>query len=148
MNSSNLTFIQGDILDYTNDYYIAHQCNCITTTAQGLAKSIFDAYPSANIYADGTDRDVGKIIVRDKIINMLAQNSAGKPKYNETEEMRETYFQECLDNIVSYFPNGAQIAFPCFIGCGLAGGKWINYLYMINNFTNNNTKFKVIIVYL
>lgn len=30
--------------------YIAHQCNCTTRVAQGLAKQIFDTFPSANVY--------------------------------------------------------------------------------------------------
>lgn len=42
--------IKGDILD-TELGYILHQTNCVTKSAQGLAKSIAERYPWADVYA-------------------------------------------------------------------------------------------------
>jgi O-acetyl-ADP-ribose deacetylase (regulator of RNase III) len=33
-------YVEGDLLQYPSTY-LAHQCNCVTTGAQGLAAAIF-----------------------------------------------------------------------------------------------------------
>ena len=46
---SNIKIINGNLLDAT-EKYIMHQINCKTTNGLGLSKSIFNKFPSANIY--------------------------------------------------------------------------------------------------
>lgn len=65
-DSGRLQKIEGDLLD-SPCTYIVHQCNCKTTYAKGLAKSLFDKFPHANCY-DGeakTTRRPGKQERRD-----------------------------------------------------------------------------------
>ena len=33
-----------------DEEYVAHQCNCLTVTSHGLAKTIADIYPWADVY--------------------------------------------------------------------------------------------------
>ena len=138
--------IYGNILDYINTHYIAHQCNCITQNAKGLAEVIYKKYPNANIYNDDTERMLGTIIVREKVINMIAQYTPGFPKSNNIKKQRENAFKQCLDEIVLMFPEGIPIAFPYLIGCGLAGGNWEIYKSMIETFAKTNSKFEIIII--
>jgi hypothetical protein len=39
----------GDLLDAT-EQFIAHQCNCISQNAGGLAFYLFKKFPYANVY--------------------------------------------------------------------------------------------------
>ena len=145
--ANNIQYIRGDLMDYIDkNYYIAHQCNCITNSASGLAKIIFDKIPEANIYNDGTIREPGKVIIRKNIINMLAQYNAGGPNKYNTAIQREMLFKNCLKEIIKIFPQGCNIAFPAYIGCGLAGGNWKNYNQMLINFSQENKNFNILIV--
>ena len=49
----------GDILTCRDDY-VAHQTNCTTTTAGGLARHIFAKWPHADTYHGGTKRIPGR----------------------------------------------------------------------------------------
>jgi O-acetyl-ADP-ribose deacetylase (regulator of RNase III) len=42
--------IDGNLLDF-HASYIAHQCNCTSKGAKGLAKDLFAKFPQANVYA-------------------------------------------------------------------------------------------------
>lgn len=141
-----MKIVAGDILTFHENYYIAHQCNCKSSYAKGLAEKIFNKFPNSNVYNDNSVREVGKIIVRDKIINMFSQKYPSKPTQYETSLYRSILFKECLNEIIQTFPNGIPIAFPYGIGCGLAGGDWDNYYNMIEEFSNNNKNFDIIIV--
>jgi len=119
--------------------YIAHQCNCLTTTGKGLSKEIFKKYPFANIYCQRKYRTPGNIIIcssdSDKkiIINILGQNFPGKSKFeSDSVEKRLKWFEKCLDEIGNLGID--EIAMPYKIGCGLAGGDWSKYLKLIENF--------------
>ena len=53
------------------DQYIVHQLNCLTNRSAGLAKSMFDKFPYANVYAyrtyphtPGESERLGSIVVR------------------------------------------------------------------------------------
>lgn len=46
-----LKIIQENILN-SREMYICQQCNCVTKSAKGLAKSIIDKYIWANPYED------------------------------------------------------------------------------------------------
>lgn len=48
-SGSKLNIRTGDLLQAT-EQYIAHQCNCVSRGARGLAKTLFAKYPHANVY--------------------------------------------------------------------------------------------------
>lgn len=133
-----LRIINGNILMACTKY-IAHQINCVTTTTAGLSKSLFAKYPYANVYTDGTKRVPGKIIVRGNdddhrlIINMAGQFRPGKPTNKETTFQRLEWFKSCLEEIKK-IPDLESIAFPHGIGCGLAGGDWLEYARLLDEF--------------
>lgn len=144
-----MMIISGNILE-AEEQYIAHQCNCLTTYAKGIAKTIFDHYPHADIYSSRTfgnepssEQMPGNIIIcgngKDQryVINMMGQFYPGKPKYPNSFKdgylAREKYFKQCLKKI-SQIPNIKSIAFPYAIGCRLAGGDWSHYFDFIKTF--------------
>jgi len=143
--TTEIQIISGNILDYYNTHYIAHQCNCVSKYAKGIAKAIFDKFPATNVYDHNYDnkKNLGNIIIKDKIINMFAQYYPGE---NKIKENREHYFEQCLQKISELLPQNSNIAFPYNIGCGLAGGNWDNYYKMINLFANNNPTCNVVII--
>ncbi len=56
----------GDLLDYNNpNMVVAHQTNCITITSYGLSKTLFTAYPYADIYTCRTRIGNRNISIRD-----------------------------------------------------------------------------------
>lgn len=124
------TFIREYAIDY-----IVHQCNCTTTYALGLARSIFDEFPEANTYINENTalrRVPGGIHIIGKIVNLYGQIRPGKPSVkceNDSYLNRLEYFNRGLNALASVI-NGvdATIAVPKYIGCGLAGGDWNKYL--------------------
>ena len=138
--------IKGDILT-TPCKYIAHQCNCKTVgRAAGLALHINKKYPYADMYKINNDRIPGRINIMgngiDKrfVINMYAQNYPGKCNINETEIVRLEWFEHCFKEIDRLIDDINTIAFPYWIGCGLAGGDWKKYLSLIEEFSKTLEK--------
>jgi len=142
----------GDLL-LADEQYIAHQCNCLTDSAGGIAYYIFKKWIYSDDYTkrklSGTIDISGSIKIHGDgkhkrfIINMFSQIYPGSPRYKETLESREKLFQETLDKILE-IPNLTSIAFPYKIGCGLGGGNWENYLKMLTKFSEI-TSAKVVI---
>ncbi len=138
-----IEIITGDILE-SKDKYLLHQTNTISNTAGGLAYSIFEKYPYANIYSNRTEQSIpGTIDIcgngEDKrfIINMMGQVYPGPPRFPESNLdgslIREKYFHKCLLKVAN-IPNLESVAMPVGIGCGLGGGEWSHYLQTIINF--------------
>ena len=80
---------------------------------------------------------------RPLVINLFAQWEMGAPgKYNRVQPCppsdsaatRTQWFRQCLAAIGALDPPLPSIAFPCEIGCGLAGGDWRAYEAMIVEF--------------
>lgn len=131
---------RGNLL-YAQEQYIAHQCNCVSDGAKGLAASIFKQWPTANVYkplhCPKEERRVGNILVNQEncrpIIAMFAQYFPGPPSNRKVPGMEEfddaetrlSWFQKCLTKIVELNPE--SVAFPYAIGCGLAKGEWPLY---------------------
>lgn len=63
----------------------------------------------------------------------------------ESHHMREGWFMEGLSKLKNYIISNdiKTVGFPYHIGCNLAGGKWENYLAMIQEFASNQDQFKV-----
>lgn len=137
--------INADIILFASQY-IAHQCNCTSKKSLGLAKQIFDKYPWANVYNSDEERVPGTILVRGKVINMIAQIYPGSPseKGLDTSANRMLMFKTCLEEIEKIH-DLKSIAFPYRIGCGLAGGDWLSYKNMILNFAKSNPTIEVYI---
>lgn len=135
--------IENDIF-ITGAKYIAHQCNCVSTSAAGIAKVIFERYPYADCYKDRTEKSIpgeiqicGDGLEKRFIINMFGQYVPGSIKDTEedSEIARKKYFHQCLVKI-SQIPNLESIAFPYKIGCGLAGGNWDWYENQLKKFAD------------
>ena len=148
--------VSGDILAVHG--IIVHQCNCTTTSAAGLAKHIFEKYPSANTYKmPRFRRQVGTcnlFSTNEKnvmVANLNAQNRPGQARADETLEQRLVWFDMALADLarqVHEFSEPAErtIYFPYGIGCGLAGGTWHEYLSRIDEFAKSNPSFRISIV--
>ncbi len=124
-----------------------------------LAKNINNKYKYANRYIRRIDSKIndtpGEIYIESDLENnnnpiivcLCGQYTPGKPYrdiklnnnyINETYELRELWFRQCLDKLYNYLVNldNKKIGFPFNIGCGLAGGIWNNYYNMIVEFTD------------
>ena len=143
MSTGNLKIVEGDLTE-AKEKYIAHQCNCQSNNAKGIAKTIFDKFPFSNIYSEREKygaNEPGKIIICGNgkneryVINMMGQISPGKPKFPETFDKRIDFFKQCLDEIAK-IKNLTSIAFPYNIGCGLAKGNWPIYQKMLEEFAS------------
>lgn len=141
-----IEIIKGDLLT-APEQYIVHQCNCISAgkgSGAGLAKAIFEKFPHANIYDNRKTPDVpGTILVKGNgkdqryVIAIFGQYYPGGPQFKGTDTYsnRLSYFTEAL-GYISCIPNLESIAFPFYIGCGLAAGKWEDYEDMIRVFNH------------
>ena len=150
--SSRVVLRSGSILD-AYEQYIAHQCNCTTTTATafGLNASVFHAFPWADVYRNrnrsSSEDMMGAIIVRgngeDKrwVIAMMGQIHPGEPKYPKSQRdgygVRQRYFADALEEIAR-IGGLRSVAFPWGIGCGTARGDWRAYARMINDFAEKH----------
>lgn len=155
MKDMSAKHIQGNLVDFDQAKYIAHQCNCVTNKSAGLAKSVFSRFPYADIYSGRTAHGKpGTIIVKGNgknnrfIINMLGQFYPGPSRYSNNNkdgyQARQAYFTQCLLEVAK-IPQLESIAFPYKIGCGMAGDDWDFYLNRLIQF---NQMLPNIIVYI
>ncbi len=137
-----ITIKNADLLNFT-EQYAAHQCNCVSTDAKGIARYIFQKFPNADTYKNRPTPSIpGNIDICGNIINMYAQYYPTVAKYtNDSNDKRIIWFKQCLVKI-SQINNIHSIAIPYNIGCGLAGGNWNIYYSMIEEFAVN-TKINV-----
>lgn len=81
----------------------------------------------------GKADEVGTIIARHPVINMIAQKYPGKSKHaNDSYALREQWFKSCLSKISSMTPIPKVVSLPWGIGCGAAGGDWARYRRIID----------------
>ena len=143
--------IIGDLLE-ADDSVIVHQTNCTTTTAAGLARTLFQRFPHANTYtARKHVRSPATIDVRGRpgqervVVNFNAQIRPGKAAASgeDSEEARMDMFQRCLAALAVYIRESMEdpvtVGFPWRIGCGLAGGTWQRYHHMIKEWARGTT---------
>jgi hypothetical protein len=75
----------------------------------------------------------------------MGQVYPGSPIYsNDTAEKRVNYFKSGLEKI-TWIKNVKCLAFPYFIGCGLAGGDWKVYSKILEEFSENNKNIEVVL---
>lgn len=140
----------------TGDYPVfCHQVNCKGMMGAGLAKQIRNKYPEVyqkyRFLCGQGDAKTGMIqhvsTDDDRIcINMFAQYSYGRDRvYTNYDAFRQCLEQ--IDKLLSkiYVTGEKKIAFPKYIGCGLAGGDWNKIYKMLEEFSEH-TDWKVVIV--
>jgi len=136
----------------TGNYPIfCHQVNCKGVMGAGLAKQIRNEFPEVyheyKFLCGQGDAKVGDIqivhTINDRIcVNMFAQYSYGRDRQYTNYEA----FMKCLNKLETYLfsPAGRLhldvvenkvVAFPMYIGCGLAGGSWNVVLDMLQCFS-------------
>lgn len=161
-----LVYVTGNLLESTAQF-IAHNCNCLTEKAAGLALVMFKRFPYSDIYKRRKQKESqkdspGTIVVRGDgkdqrfVINMLAQYYPGPSKnfkYGtcgseaslDSYEQRKQWFATCLQQIKVLAPTMESIAFPYQIGCGLAQGKWADYEQMLAQFAKEMPNTRVFV---
>lgn len=143
-----LSVFEGNILQ-ASETYVLHQINCRTTNSKGLARVLFKAYPWADIYTQGKIRVPGhvyKSIGPNKVILHLAgQDIPGKPDAIETATQRLAWFKHGLKEVPALVPFNARIAIPYGVGCGLAGGDWLDYEKAIFEWLKENPTLSVVL---
>ena len=158
-----IDIINDDILN-AKESYICHQCNCVTKTSHGLSKSISNKYTWADVYKIRSKNEQqsdqpGTIIEFEhpiypnnfhKVLCFISQIGPKKPNtykklylntYSDTYQNRKKWFQECL--YILDEKNYKTIAMPYGIGCGLAGGKWDEYVKMLEECKTNIVLYKL-----
>jgi hypothetical protein len=153
-------FKTADLLKETG--VIVQQCNCCTVKAHGLAQSIKEAFPYADIYSQRSSKspnfckdrpDAGTCVISKSedptkpiVASLLAQIGPGKcfqwakvykfDPESDSPKARLRYFQSALEELSTICRDEKYqtISFPFRIGCGLAGGKWSDYLLAIEDF--------------
>lgn len=156
-----ITFIYNSNLLESNAQIIAHQCNCITKTSKGLSLQISKKFPYADPYSKrnkhskpGTIKVYGKKSLGQRyVLSMFGQYHPGKvtnspkktPHNFETSKQRKMWFKQCLDAISSKVNGLKSIAFPCRVGCGLAG-DWGDYLSILKKWSKENLGIKITII--
>ncbi|ATE87173.1 Appr-1-p processing protein [Shrimp hemocyte iridescent virus] len=154
-----ITEIKGDITNIECDY-ICQQNNCIAVKSHGLSETIEKKLkacpysrrtpvPGKNLAIPEHRPKLGQILTIQspvknvKVVCMFAQFSYGKVgsfyyyARDETKESRADAFQKCLNKMNKRIPSEKVVAFPKYIGCGLAGGDWNVYYKMIENFSKD-----------
>lgn len=147
-----LKFEKGNIV--TGDYVIfCQQVNCRRKMGAGLALQIRNKYPEVYTkYMNTETQKLGCILpvyTSDGrvCINMFSQYNYGRDGKRYTDY---DAFKKCL-NEIEYFlkdcllADGATIAFPYKIGCGLAGGDWNVIQNLIKAFSEKVSQDVVIV---
>eukprot|EP00392_Amoebophrya_sp_AT5.2_P005050 g5059.t1 len=139
---------------------ILHQANCVMNQggAQGLAKTLLDKYPYADIYnGKYKERQPGTAILSHPprgwrgptIAHLLGQKRFGHPSEKENEKTGREWFGDSLKclfkqlkELLEKHPNQKEytIAIPMYIGCGLAGGRWGDYSQYLDQFVEQARK--------
>lgn len=147
-----LSYKDVDLL-LSDAQFLAHQCNCSTRVARGLAAALFAAHPYADTYACRGERRPGTIDVFwpaegrgvPGVINCNAQRGPGRPRGRaDSAEQRLIWFQECLAQI-SRLEGLQSVAFPHNVGCGLAGGDWGAYERLLVSFAESMPAVDVVV---
>lgn len=137
--------VDGDVLKAE---VFAHQCNCVTVRPHGFSRAVALRYSWANVYARRPaypGRNHSRLRIRPgtievdrsektTIIHMFAQVLPGEPGRfataypgyaPDTFADRQAYFRACVREIEAR--DFKVVGVPFMIGCGLAGGDWVQY---------------------
>jgi hypothetical protein len=160
-----MIILQTGNLLHTTETYLCHQCNCTSRRANHLSKTVFEAFPYADIYSARSDikrkfvdipidERPGNIVLcgngKDQryIVNMLGQMYPGIPKYDtgiDSSIARQQYFISCIQHVYKIIRNSETVAIPWKIGCGAAGGNWLVYSRIIQAYSDINLHINIYI---
>jgi len=151
-----IKLVIGDVLE-SKETWLVHQCNCVTRKGKGLSEAVFKKYPYANVYKNREDPSrPGLTLFRGKmrngerlVANLMSQFHPGKASNRktpdrklDTEVQRLVWFTKCLSQIAAkadkYFHLERSVAVPFGIGCGLAGGDWMEYQRALKKFSEEH----------
>jgi hypothetical protein len=167
-----IRIVTGDLLS-APQAVIAQQCCCMPVIPRGLSKSFADEL-RVDFYAKHKQRVVNASVARRKdrpepgsiecepimgkdgqwAVALYAQY--GHAKLIPTGPFRDGvpdgraerlgYFTQCLQELALWMrTNGHKsVAFPYGIGCGMAGGKWPEYLGTLINWSKTNEDITVV----
>jgi O-acetyl-ADP-ribose deacetylase (regulator of RNase III) len=157
MALENFREYEGDLLQAEVDV-IAHQTNCTSLNVSGLAAAIFQKHPKANGNLQNPDFSrYGTTELREAqgapykfVANIYGQVYPGHPKPQgpDTKVMRQVAFGQCVDLLAEIMKDAdlTSVAFPAYVGCGLAGGEWADYRDTIMVLAEDNPTFEVHII--
>ena len=124
---SNTFYVECDLLQAPASY-IVHQVNCRGVMGAGLAKQIrifnpklYEIYQSHCRNYKPTDL-LGKSFIYNNIISVFGQLNYGRDKSVVYTDY--TALSRAFQAIHKRLPIDKSIAFPMFMSCGLANGKW------------------------
>lgn len=135
--------VRGDLLE-TNVPYICHQVNCKGVMGAGVARQIADKWPSVfRDYKRLCDKTKNKSSLLGTVqfcetsegsggaqspvvINIFGQFDYGRNGVYTDYSALSRAFKELNSRL-----KGKTIAFPHGIGCGLAGGDWMDVEQLI-----------------
>ena len=117
-----LTEKTGGLLE-AEETYLVHQCNCIWQKPKGLAETMFEHFPDADVYKQrrkGLRKpDIpGSTSMHSRVVNFYGQINPGKPDkddlFRDTRQGRLNWFINCLDQLRKHLQDheGVSIAFP------------------------------------
>jgi len=105
--------VGGDLL-LASERYILHQVNCVSKSAKGLAKKLFQAWPEADIFMGRKEKSIPGTVamtpvlgldeVPRTIVHLFAQRGPGKPKKghgDDSKERRLKWFRASLENFAA-----------------------------------------------
>jgi O-acetyl-ADP-ribose deacetylase (regulator of RNase III) len=137
-----VSIVKGNLLD-AKEKYIAHQLNCTSRYAKGIAQQLFTIFPYCDLYSSREHNDLpghitvcGDGIKTRLVMSIFGQYYPGAPDNNsllDSAKAREGYFWHCLMSIAK-MADVESIALPDRVGCGLARGNWEHYQRMLENF--------------
>ena len=123
-----IRYLSMDVLDTDTDL-VAHQVNCKGVMGAGLARQIraqfpdvYEAYRRACNNVDRSSDLLGKIQIKQGIVNLFAQDGYGTDRRYTDYKALAT----CLNKLALYMTEHQMktLALPYGMGCGLAGGDW------------------------
>jgi len=134
---------------------IVQQCNCVTKRGLGLSASLEKRFPGCSPYNNRVSPDTpGSIYVHGKVVSIFGQYYPGVSKYDSDSPLKRlVWFKSGLEHLsrlvrerVLGSGRPQVIAFPYRIGCGLAGGNWVEYERAIEEFEHTIGDAGVVIV--
>ena len=138
-----LHIVDGDLVKEKEYTIFCHQVNCAGVMGTGIAKQIKETYPEVfkEYKEECNESMLGKcqyVKCSDGryCVNMFSQKDIGHDK-NYT---KYGALASCLNKLKSKLrisSKDIKVGFPCYIGCGAAGGDWAVVKPMLEEFAKN-----------